>query len=473
MTFPNLHAAAQADPVILQILASEREHTAAAELINQQGEFTTSESAVRRWRAKWLGADPPAPDEDEELSEDVGVGMDLGDAESHVEPGWQGFGESDRAVIHSRLDAALDAVKASPGDVAGLRVSTYQTVTKDAAGEPHIHDLFAVKLLVKTRDLTPEWPVIQQARPSLVSVHPAPARPLNMAPPPGWKTAVILPDLQAGFFTDTSGNLHPTHDPAAIDIALQLIIEAQPDLILVGGDGVDFPELGRYRLSPVFARTTQATVDWTEGFVARLRALAPNSRIVWLEGNHEFRMSAYILDNAKAAFGLKVAGKPDAWPVLSLPFLARFEEHGVDYIPGYPAAEFWFNDRLKAMHGHKVNSSGSTVHRYLDEERVSTISFHIHRREWGERTRHTRHGERTIMAASPGCLCRIDGAVPSVKGGIGPDGMPVRHAEDWQQGLAVLHYQEGDGLFVYEQIAIHHGWAMWRGKEYRSHLQEG
>jgi hypothetical protein len=38
--------------------------------------------------------------------------------------------------------------------------------------------------------------------------------------------------------------------------------------------------------------------------------------------------------------------------------------------------------------------------------------------------------------------------------------------EDWQQGLAVVTYEEGEGRFVYEQIAIHDGWAQYRGKDY-------
>lgn len=466
--YANLGEAAQADRRVLNILASDISHVEALNQINAlDAEFQTSETAVRRWRSAWLAQKEISPDE--ELAEDVGDGMALDDPESHVEEGWKGFQESDREAIHRRLDAALSAVNANPDDVAGLRVSTYQSLTKDDEGEAHIHDLYAVKLLVKTKEAEPEWPLVQRAPVTPVSFTPT-TPPLARNSYSGWRTALILPDIQAGFYHDNYGQLHPTHDPAALNVALQILAQVQPDTILVGGDGVDFPELGRYRLSPVFARTTQATIDWVEAFAAQLRAIAPGAAIEWLEGNHEMRLSNYILDNAKAAFGLKQANAPESWPVLSLPFLSRFEEHGIRYHAGYPAAEYWFNDRIKAMHGHKVNSTGSTVHRYLGDERVSTISFHIHRREWGERTRSTRDGAKTIMAASPGCLCRIDGAVPSVKGGIDQHGVPLVHHEDWQQGLAILHYREGDGEFVYEQVAIHDGWAMFRGREYLSQV---
>jgi hypothetical protein len=36
--------------------------------------------------------------------------------------------------------------------------------------------------------------------------------------------------------------------------------------------------------------------------------------------------------------------------------------------------------------------------------------------------------------------------------------------EDWQQGLAVINFEQGDGQFWYEQIPIHNGSAMFRGK---------
>ena len=72
------------------------------------------------------------------------------------------------------------------------------------------------------------------------------------------------------------------------------------------------------------------------------------------------------------------------------------------------------------------------------------------------------------MAASPGCLARIDGAVPSTKGGVDLDGRPLTRIEDWQQGMALVSYQDGDGMFTYTNIAIHDGWARWGNKDYRA-----
>ena len=146
----------------------------------------------------------------------------------------------------------------------------------------------------------------------------------------------------------------------------------------------------------------------------------------------------------------------------------RFDDLGIEYLPGYPARSHWINERLRVVHGDKVASGGSTAHKYLGTEKTSVIYGHIHRVEYAERTREDHDGPKTIMAASPGCLARTDGAVPSTKGGIDLDGRPVVRHEDWQQGLAVVEYEPGDGRFTYEQITIRDGWARWRGRTNRA-----
>ena len=73
------------------------------------------------------------------------------------------------------------------------------------------------------------------------------------------------------------------------------------------------------------------------------------------------------------------------------------------------------------------------------------------------------------MAASPGCLARIDGAIPSTKGGVDLDGRPLVRHENWQQGIGVVTYEDGgDHKFAYEVATIYDGWMMYRGKEYRA-----
>lgn len=394
---------------------------------------------------------PPAEEFREEIAAE--------DPEEHVT-----FSTGDRKALHKKLDDLLN--RADPAGVRSMRVACWDGLIKNEMGQAQTVRQYGVRL--ESARWAPSWPVVRQTAPVRVTVRVEQTRPQQPSAS-RWRTALILPDIQAGYYRDSKGTLHPTHDPDAIDVALQILMQLYPEEILVGGDGLDLPEVGRYRLSPAFAQTTQETIDWCGSFAATLRALAPQAKIMWLAGNHEERLPNYLLDNARAAFGLHQSMDTEGWPVMSVPHLCRFDEHNIIYVPGYPASEYWFNDRIHAVHGDRVNSNGSTVHRYLNDE-VSTISFHIHRREWGERTRQTRSGARTILAASPGALCRIDGAVPSTKGGTDLDGIPLKRAEDWQLGVGILRFEPGDGPFVYEQIAIHKEndgdtWALYNGAE--------
>lgn len=373
-----------------------------------------------------------------------------------------------RSLLVGKVADLIERAGLSAEDVGRInRVNLWQGLTKDGTGDPTLTDLVGVQL-TPPENQEPEWPVVQPAAPCVVKylkVSKGSKAPGHLG------VAVTLPDVQIGYYVDGKGTLHATHDEAAIDVALQIVHTVRPDRVILHGDNADFPELGKYRVSPTFARTTQATVDRAGLFAAQVRAaVGEECKITWLEGNHEARLPNYIIDNAKAAFGLRQAGKPDSWPVLSVPSLTRLDEHGITYLPGYPANEAWINDRLRVIHGHQVVSNGSTAHKYLAHERVSTVFGHIHRREWAERTRRTRTGPRTILALSPGCLCRTDGAVPSTKGGRDLDGVPIPSTEDWQQGLAVFTYEPGDGRFVPEQVPIFDGWAMFRGREFRANV---
>jgi hypothetical protein len=340
-------------------------------------------------------------------------------------------------------------------------VKLYQGYAKDADGELQVQDLASVVLSPAWED-GPEWPVVQPGPAVKVPVNKVKVLPKN-----GFSTCVILPDMQIGFYHGPTGELVATHDENAIDLALTLVASLDPEQVVLVGDNLDLPEFGKYRTTPAFQSTTQATIDYTTVLMGRLRAAAPSAAIHWLAGNHEERLPNYLLDNAKAAFGIRQGATPDGWPVMSVPHLCRLDDFGIDYIPGYPAGQFWINDRLRVIHGHKVKSNGSTAHTYLNTEKTSVIYGHVHRREWAERTFEKWEGPSTIMAATPGCLARIDGAVPSTKGGVDLYGRPLEIVEDWQQGIGVVTFEtSGDHRFFYEQVPFHGGSALFRGSLY-------
>lgn len=359
------------------------------------------------------------------------------------------------------------------GSIKSMRVGNWQTVTKDEMGEAQVHNLKGASLVLSPKwDNGPEWPVVTPG-----PKYNIPKNKARSTKPKAWETAVILPDMQMGYYKkslELNADLEPIHDESAISVALKLIDEIKPDQVVMLGDNLDFAEFGKYLTAPTFKQLTQATIDRATLLCAQVRAAAPKAKITWIAGNHEARLARYIQANAEAAFGL-TRGKlsdelRDNWPVLSVPNLCRMDDFKIDYLSGYPESFLALNENLIIRHGDRVTSNGSTTTKYLNDAHKSVIYGHIHRVEVAYRTRVSEAGPRTIMAASPGCLCRIDGAVPSTKSGADEFGRPLMQgAENWQQGLAVVQYQPkgvGEEWFNYEQMWIYNGRGIFRGVEY-------
>lgn len=344
-----------------------------------------------------------------------------------------------------------------------VRINEWEGLTKDADGNATVTPLSATSLVLTPKWADgPEWPVLQRAP----VVQAAPLIRPEREGRGGWRTCVVVPDVQIGYYR-RGDQLIPTHDESALSILLQVVEDADPDLIVMVGDNIDLPEFSRYRLHPAFVQTTQPSIDRAGLLAAQLRArVRPECRIIWIAGNHEERMPNYAIDNARAAFGLKRANLPNSWPVLSVPELCRFDESGVEFLPGYPANVFWINENLSVIHGNKVRSGGSTAHAYLPEIRHSVVYGHVHREEFAAVTRMTVRGPRTYEAMCFGCLCRIDGSVPGSASGYDLHGQPLATTENWQQGLGVIEYQEADGDYWKESIRIWNGKARWRGRAY-------
>jgi hypothetical protein len=285
----------------------------------------------------------------------------------------------------------------------------------------------------------PEWPVIQPAAPVNVTIADRPAKPVR-----GMKLALKGADTQIGFRRLADGSLDPFHDDAAMNVFIQAATELQPDKIQILGDFLDLASQGRFAQEASFAQTTQEALNAGHKFLATLRAACPDAQMVIVEGNHDKRMQNFIEANAVAAFGLKRAGLPDSWPVMSLPYLLRLDELNVEYVDAYPAATDWDNDTTRNIHGTKANSRGSTTSQYVFElPHLNTWAGHTHRVEVTYRSVIGARGEAVeSYSANPGCLCRVDGAVPSVNGAISADGSPARIVENWQQGFGLAYYND-------------------------------
>ena len=267
--------------------------------------------------------------------------------------------------------------------------------------------------------------------------------------PGKFKKALILPDSQIGFLkNNNTGKLTSFHDRRCLDIALKVANIIKPDMVVFLGDMIDFPEqTNKFLKSPDFYFTTQPSIVELGWWVSQFRNILPNSKMVYVEGNHEFRLKRSVIENLIHSYDLKPFDDLSAPPALSVRNLLSLDKTGVEYIEDYPKGEFWINDNLRVIHGNIAKSgSGETVREILKQSRTSIIQGHIHRIETASKTVHIRNKIVSYVASSFGCLCKIDGTVPSFGGD-----------ENWQQGLGVVHYEEGNGRFQIQSYFINEG----------------
>jgi predicted phosphodiesterase len=314
-----------------------------------------------------------------------------------------------------------------------------------------------------TWDDGPEWPVVQQAAPKTV-------KPFNVAKiKRDVKWAIVYPDPQIGYRMDSHGNLDPFHDEQAMAVGLAISKDVNPDKVINLGDFEDFAPFSRFAQEASFAMTTQHGLDRGHEFLAEQVSAATSAEdLILFEGNHDRRLQNMIEANALGAFGLQQAKLPESWPVLSLPHLLRLDELGFTYIDGYPAGEYWINERLRCEHGNKVGKAGTIAKKIIEDERVSVITGHTHHLEFVSKTMEAKTGPKVNAAYTMGCLCRIDGAVPSTNSSTDVFGKPMKSYENWQQAVGVVEYVDGDGWFNVHTVLIHEGEALFNGKLYKA-----
>jgi hypothetical protein len=369
-----------------------------------------------------------------------------------------------------RLAALLHQAGVDPADIGRaekIRVSTWQSITKDAEGEAHVHDLSGANIvLAPSWAEGPKWQPIDRGPPMTPRVR----EPRKVKGK--WRRCFLWPDTQVGYRRDlTTMELEPFQDEQAIAVALAALRDYDPDLVIIIGDFQDFAEFGKFDQEAGFALTVQPGVDRGTLLIAEIRAAAPHAEIVFIPGNHDERLHKMILRNARAAYGIRrgtpPGATPDTWPQLSVPSLLRLDEQDVKYVGAYPASVYWINENVCAIHGARITSAGSTALKQIDDSRVSVVFGHVHRLELIHRTRLAYSGAKRNFAASIGCLCRLDGAVPSTHS-ADLFGRAVPTVENWQHGFGLLAYEPGDGRFHLDIQDIQDGMTYLWGQEIRA-----
>jgi len=269
------------------------------------------------------------------------------------------------------------------------------------------------------------------------------------------RTALILPDTQTGFtWGPGHQTLIPYHDRRALEVARLMAAALDPDEVIWLGDNQDFEELSlKFTRDPLAAQTTQPGIDEQAWWYSRFKVSAPRASHRVFDGNHEHRMEKALQERAPWAVHLKAPGSDRA--VMSVPYLLGLDDMGIEWLGEY-GSEWWLWDKVRISHGDTVASGGGrTVSKVAAASSFSQVFGHIHHLEMACKTIWGPNGAETIGVMSPGCLCRVDGAVPGVKA-----------RPDWQQGVGVLELDEETGNVTMHPVQIVNGRAVYAGQVY-------
>ncbi len=183
----------------------------------------------------------------------------------------------------------------------------------------------------------------------------------------------------------------PYHDTKTINAAVDEARDRGAVGVLLNGDILDFPTLSKHYREPDAPRMKDG-VEMGRQFMAWLRSKFPRARLLMKEGNHDWRLRAYLAERAPEIFGLES---------LELKSLLGLAEYGVEWIGDKRIINL---GKLPVVHGHEFRGGGGVnPARWLFLRAVSTaLCGHFHRTS----EHHEQGLDRRLHGVwSVGCAC--------------------------------------------------------------------
>jgi predicted phosphodiesterase len=170
----------------------------------------------------------------------------------------------------------------------------------------------------------------------------------------------------------------------ALRVFLDYLRWAQPDVVVLNGDLVDFPSISRHRQLPGhFHWNLQDEIDFArKEILAPARLACPKATILFVIGNHEYRLVNYLADTAPALASLRSLRFDDLFGLKELEiglvcrsnFLAPYASQRAQEL-----AENWhvIGDHYVVTHGTSISRIASAEQ--LKRFQKSGTSGHTHR----------------------------------------------------------------------------------------------
>ena len=238
----------------------------------------------------------------------------------------------------------------------------------------------------------------------------------------------------------------PFHDKKALKLLERFLRDQKPDVFVINGDFLDMWEISQFDRQPKVGKTIQEEIKEGKKILNRFRAILPNTKIIYVEGNHEFRLRKYLIKAAPQLYGFPGLSVTDFLDLKKLNITYKAIQEGATRF-----SDSWVRmGDLYVGHWNKVNKhAGYTAKSLLDEKGVSLVQGHTHK--YGVSSRRYVDG-KMLVGVENFCLCRLD--------------PHYVNKPSWSQGFSVVYRKRGSLRFHLYPIAFVGYKFFFDGKEY-------
>lgn len=224
-------------------------------------------------------------------------------------------------------------------------------------------------------------------------------------------------------------DLHiPYQDKRACNKVLKFIEYFKPDKIFINGDLIDCMDISSFDKPLERHKDLSEEIEEAKDFLMKLRFSNLKSSIIYIFGNHEFRLDKYLAKNARELYGLK-----------GLTLEEQLDLKTLDITPynNHTKENFYQYGKLLIGHWNKVcKYGGFTAKNLLEDKGMSIIQAHTHR--LGSSYKRDFDGQKGGWEG--GCLCDLD-----------PN---YCNRPNWQLGFITIHKDKKSDQFKVTPVEI-------------------
>ena len=218
----------------------------------------------------------------------------------------------------------------------------------------------------------------------------------------------------------------------AFDAFLDALKKEQPNVLVLGGDVVDFYKISDYVQYPHEGIPLEKEIVLTRLYLREIReCVGKECTIYWVEGNHESRLMKYLSKHAPELLTL---------PMLSIDEVFNLYDEKIDiiYVPSHVLLEI---DDWVFRHGHEMGYGsivpGNNARKGIYNYGMNYIQGHVHRGN----VIHINQHNRIFTGVENPCLCDLNPKY--VKGFSG-----------WHLGWTLLVKKEGASKYKVFQTVL-------------------